>query len=219
MKKMRLFRNAIALVLALVMLAGFAAAEEEEFLWSGGGKYLPSALQGIRTIGNEQEAEAYAEELWKVFRDDEVVAGTREMSVDHSDESYHFGIFDDKGACVYSANFLSNGLVQAVTFYDYDARWYTDGQFTEPDPDRLDKEAWAKVQAWITERAEKLDPGVLELVEPMAAWRIRDVGDRQYISISAEPKEEGYEAGLNVTVILAEDGGISLVDYSLYGLG
>ena len=180
--------------------------------------YLPLALKGTRTIAGEQEAEAYAKELWAEVWEGAYPEGSMVMNIDPVDESYHIGIVRNEVG-VYSANFLNNGLVQALAYSNSDARWYTAGEYTEVEPAALDEAVWTRVREWVADKAEKLDPGIMDLVEPMEAWQIRDVGDAMYISILAVPKGDEFESGLNVTVAVYRDGRIVMVEYSLYGLG
>ena len=222
MKRNRMLRNMtsllLVLALALGLTAGMAESEEEEFVWSDPGVYLTDTIREIKAIGNEEEAKAYAMELWDMVYGGQAPAGDDSMSVDLRDVSYHYGLIGDDGRD-YSANFLSNGVVQAIWYSDNDERWYTEGQFTQPEPDSLDAETWEKTKAWLEELAEKLDPGVTELIYPMYIWQIRDVGDRKYLFISADAKADDCESGLNATVILFADGSCQVHEYSLYGQG
>lgn len=223
MKKDRLFEHIMALLLVMALTfsvsAGTAEEEDEPFVWSEPGLYLTDGLPEVKEIRNEQEAETYALELWGTAFGGEAPAGERSMSVDLGDMSYHFGILSEDGAGDYSANFLSNGQVQALWYSDGDSRWITDGLFTSPDPKEMDPEVWEKLRAWLTEFAEKMNPGVTAKTEPMYVWQIRAVEDRQYFFVTANAKDEECESGLNATVIILEDGSFRIHEYSLYGEG
>lgn len=216
MRKICLF--ALAAMLAITAAACHAETEEEPFLWSGGGTYLISALQGTREIRNEEEAETYAKELWPLMSPNPLPEGRREMSVDRTDNSYHFGIFDDEDRELYSANFLSNGLIQEISFSDDDTRWYTEGKYTIPKT-LISQPVWEKVQAKLGETIEKLDPGILTMVGPMQIERIIDVGDKAYLIISAPALDETFDTGLNLIAIVFPDGECQLQHFSCYGAG
>ena len=210
-----------ALVLALALCLAAACAEEpagEEFAWSDHGNYLTSALQGKREIRTEEEAQAYAEELWQFLSDAPLPEGRSEMSVDRADNSYHYGVFDEDDVNVYAANFLSNGLVQQFGYSDSDDRWHTEGMYTNPE-EVPDPEAWKKAQDYLAETVDRINPGIMALVGPMQVNRIFDVGDRMYLIISAEALDPAYECGLDIIAVLYPDGRCELKDFSCYGAG
>jgi len=140
------------------------------------------------------------------------------MNVDQADNSYHFGVFDENDMNLYTANFLSNGLVQEFGFSDNDARWYTPGMYTNPE-EVPDGEAWEKAQVSLAETIEKVNPGIMALVGPMRVFRIFDVGDRMYLLIVADPLDPDYECGMDIIAILYPDGRCELRDFSCYGAG
>ena len=152
-----------------------------------------------------------------MFSSEPYPEGTGDMNVDKADGSYHFGIYDDTDANVYSANFLGNGLVQAIGFYDKDERWLTKGRFTELN--ELDAERWAKSLDQIAAAVDKLNPGIMKLVGPMEKQRIIDVGDKIYLMLYAAPLDPEYVVGMHITAILYPDGTCVLKEFSCYGAG
>ena len=86
-------KKQIALILALILSLSawawvLAEEGEEPFCWSDPGKYLINSLEPVKEIHNEEEAEAYAKELWSVFSSEPYPEGTGDMNVDKADGSY-----------------------------------------------------------------------------------------------------------------------------------
>ena len=198
---------------------GNAALQEEEetYMWSAPGKYLTDLMEPRAEIRNEQEAAAYAEELWSLIRKEPLPEGRREMAVDEHDHSYHFAIFNEEGHSLYDANFLSNGLVQQIGWNDLDFRRTTEGQVVRRDT--LDDEVWQRAETQLIPQIETIAPGVTALVEPLRLDKVLDVGDRQYLILYAEPADPEMEAGLSIFAVIDEDGNCIPMEYSCYGAG
>ena len=212
-----LFVLAVTAVAACCEPAAGEAAEDTEFRWSDPGNYLTDVLAPRKEIHDEKEAEAYAEELWALLSSDPLPDGVREMNVDRQDGSYHFSISDENEAAIYCANFLSNGLIQQIGYYENDSEWASEG--LRRDGKTLKAEAWESAESQIIEQVERLVPGALALVKPLNVFQIIDFGDRQYLIIYAEPLDPAIETGVNITAVLEADGTCRLLDYSCYGAG
>ena len=203
-----------------VMMSELRINEDDDppFAWSDPtGKYLASLLAPQREIHNEEEAKAYAEELCLLMGVGLLPEGTWEIKVDHHDESWHCGIFDEDYIELYGAGFLSNGVIQHLSYPDPDKRWSSVG--VRKNGSELDAGRWEQAKKRITEWVEKTAPGILDLVEPMNLRQFIDVGDKQYLLIEAMPLDTSFTVGISIIAILYEDGHCEIMEYSCYGAG
>ena len=209
-----------AILLALLLLCACALAEEEEpYRWSDpSGKYLTDALEPVCEIRSEQEAEAYAEELWAKVFGGSFPEGRREMSVDAADNSYHFSVFNEEGWEIYTAHFLSNGAVQAIGRAGTPLEWSRIAERFDA-KDVLDEDAWAQIRTQVEAQVEALAPGVLQLVNPLTADTVFRVENTQFILVYGEQIDADYDSGLVITVVVDPEGTVTLLDYSCYGAG
>ena len=214
------FVLAMAAVMLLAACGSLAepAETEEPFLWSWPGKYLTDDLEPRADIRDAKEAEAYAEEIWPLISDEPLPEGERRMNIDEHDQSYHFDIHDAEGIPLYNANFLSNGLIQQIGFTDADLSRAVE-QGVRRGGDELEADRWESARKQLEEQTEKVEPGILALVEEMEVYSMIDAGDKLYLMIYAAPKDPEKESGLNLTGILYEDGTCKLMDFSCYGAG
>jgi hypothetical protein len=192
--------------------------EEELLTWSEpGAKYIANLLAPIREIHNEAEAKAYAEELCPLMNIGTLPEGTWDIGIDHHDESYHCSILNENSVELYGASFLSNGVIQLISYPDPDTRWFTEGIRKEGSELEAGRKEQAENQiiAWV----EKNMPGVLELVEPLSVYSMIDVGDKQYLFVTALPLDPELDGSVNIIAILYEDGHCGITDYSCYGAG
>jgi len=207
----------LCLILALSFTCAVIAEEEDDYAWSEPGrKYMAGLLAPQKEIRNEQEAEAYADSLWSLLTDDPLPEGTREMEIDHHDNSYHYGINNAEGMALYNVGFLSNGVIQHISYRVSDPRRFDNITRTELSGQ---DETMEQAKVWIAEWVEKVSPGVLALVEPMNVYAVSDVGDRQYLFIAAQPLDAEHDGSLSIIAIVFEDGSFGIMDYSLYGAG
>ena len=192
--------------------------EEQPLMWSDPGTtYLANLLAPQKDIHNEMEARAYAEELCPLMGIGPVPEGRWEINVDPHDESWHCGIFDGNNIELYGVSFLSNGVVQMLSYPDRDSRRYADNFRREGS--ELDAGRWEQAEGLITEWVEKVSPGILDLVEPMKVNTFVDVGDKLYLFISANPLDSDLNGYINIIAIICEDGHCEIMEYSCYGAG
>ena len=191
--------------------------EDEAFYWSDPEeKYIAELLAPLKEIHNEAEAEAYMEELWPLLSSEPLPEGERSLNVDEHDMSYHIAINNEEGRDLYTANFLSNGVIQQIGYNDLDDRKYSG---TRMDGADLDEADWEQAKNQLTAQLEKLAPGVLELLEPLHVDDYIDVGDKQYLFIYASPLDPDYDVVTCIIGIRYPDGRCELMDYSCYGAG
>ncbi len=223
-------KRLISLLLVLVLaLTGqtIASAEnsgemdrksDESFKWSDPDeKYLSSLLSPVRDIRNEEEAEAYARELWVMMSDRPLPEGDWEILLDQHDNSWHCGLFNEERRELYGVSFLDNGVIQQIDDLTPDPDWNSEG--VRKESSELDAGRWEQAKEQIVEWLNKAAPGVLNLVEPMSVDSVMDVAGKQYLTIHAEPLDPEMSSGLNLYVVLYEDGHCEIKEYSCYGAG
>ena len=194
------------------------SSEDESYQWSDpDGKFLSAMLSPVRDIRNEEEAGAYAKELWQLMTEKPLPEGEWEILQDQHDSSWHCALYDENMYELYGASFLSNGVIQQIIDLSPDPAWYTEG--VRKEGSELDAEKWEQAKEQIAERLNKAAPGIMDLVKPMVVDSVIEVGDKQYLIIYAEPLDSEMDSGLNLTVILYEDGHCDMKDYSCYGNG
>ena len=156
------------------------------------------------------------EELWPLLSSEPLPEGERSLNVDEHDMSYHIAINNEEGRDLYTANFLSNGVIQQIGYNDLDDRKYSG---TRMDGADLDEADWEQAKGQLTAQLEKLAPGVLELLEPLHVDDYIDVGDKQYLFIYASPLDPDYDVVTCIIAVRYPDGRCELMDYSCYGAG
>ena len=216
-----LLKRFIAVLLCLALPAaacGSAAEEEEPLTWSEPGlRYIAGMLAPQREIRNEEEARAYAEELCPMMGVGPLPEGSWEIRVDLHDGSWHCSIMDEESAELYGAHFLSNGVIQMLTYPDPDPRRFSEGVRREGP--ELDTAAWEQVKPGVIEWVEKIAPGILELTEPLDAYSAIDTGEKQYLFASALPLDPELDGCIHMIIVLYGDGHFEIMDYSCYGAG
>ena len=194
------------------------SSEDESFQWSDpDGKYLSAMLSPVRDIRNEEEAEAYAKELWQMMNDSPLPEGDWEILLDQHDGSWHCGLFNEDKYELYGANFLNNGVIQQIINLEPDPVRDTEG--VRKTGSELDAEKWEQAKEQIAKWLNKAVPGILNLVEPMIVDSVIEVADEQYLVIHADPLDSEITSGLNLIVILYVDGHCDIIEYSCHGAG
>ena len=189
----------------------------EAYYWSDPDeKYVAELLAPLKEIHDEKEAEAYMKELWPLLSSEPLPEGELSMNVDEHDMSYHMSINNEEGRDLYTANFLSNGVIQEIGYNDLDDRKYSASRMDGAD---LDEAVWEQAKGQLTEQIEKLAPGVLELLEPLKVEDYIDVGDKQYLYIYSMPLDPAYDVATCIIAVLDAEGNCELMDYSCYGAG
>ena len=214
-------KKILAMILAVALLCTMTCAwaeDEEEYAWSmPGEKHITELLAPVKEIRNEEEAWAYAEELWSLLSDKPLPDGESDLLVDRHDNSYHYDICDMDGRELYTVSFLSTGVIQQIGYDDEDERRYTDSVRLETGD--LEAELLESAQEQVEARVEQIAPGILGLVEPLVVDQIIDVGDKKYMYFYAMPLDPDYDSCVYVIAVLYEDGSCELMDFSCYGAG
>jgi len=193
-------------------------SEDETFKWSDpGGKYLSAMLSPVRDIRNEEEARIYAKELWQMMNNSPLPEGDWEILQDQHDNSWHCSVYDENMVELYGASFLNNGVIQQVLDSVPDSDRETEG--VRGKDSELDADKWEKAKEQIAEWLNKAAPGVLNLVKPMIVDSVIEVADKQYLIIYAEPLNSEITSGLNLIMVLYEDGHYDIKEYSCCGAG
>ena len=212
---------AVLLFLALVFSlfsAGCAEDTDDSYMWSEPGlKYIAAEFPAQKEIPDEKEAEAYADSLWSLLTDAPLPEGIRDMVFDRHDKSYHYSISNQDGFALYNVGFLSNGVIQHISYRVSDPRRFADD--ARKDPAGLEPAVWEDAKARIDEWMEKVSPGILALVEPLKVYSVVDVGDRLYLFISAMPLDPSHAGYVSLIAMYDADGHVGIMDYSLYGAG
>lgn len=205
---------------AFVPAAGLKVCSDEDqpLTWSDpGATYLANLLPPQKEIRNEAEARAYAEELCLMMGIGPVPEGSWEISVDPHDDSWHCSVLDEQNIVLYSAGFLSNGVVQMLSYPDRDSGRYLDN--VRQEGAELNAAKWELARNLVTEWMEKIVPGILDLAESLNVTTFIDTGDKLYLFISANPLDPDLSGYINLIAILNEDGRCAIMDYSCYGAG
>lgn len=191
--------------------------DDEAFCWSDPDeKYIAELLAPLKEIRDEKEAEAYMKELWPLLSSEPLPEGELSINVDEHDMSYHMSINNEEGRDLYTANFLSNGVIQQIGYNDLDDRKYSGSRMDGAD---LDGAVWEQAESQLAAQLEKLAPGVLELLEPLQVEEYIDVGDKQYLFIYTAPLDPDYDVVTCIIAVLYPEGNCELMDYSCYGAG
>ena len=194
------------------------SSEDESFQWSDpNGKYLSAMLSPVRDIRDEEEAAAYAKELWQMMNANPLPEGEWEILLDQHDNSWHCSVYDEYMVGLYGASFLNNGVIQQILDSVPDPTRDTEG--VRKAGSELDAEKWGQAKEQIVEWLNKAAPGILNLVEPMIVDSVIEVADKQYLVIHADPLDPDMASGLNLIVILYADGHCDIKEYSCYGAG
>ena len=197
--------------------SAWGGEDDEAYYWSDPDeKYVAELLAPLKEIHDEKEAEAYMKELWPLLSSEPLPEGELSINVDEHDMSYHMSIDNEAGRNLYTANFLSNGVIQEIGYNDLDDRKYSGSRMDGAD---LDETVWEQAKGQLTEQIEKLAPGVLELLEPLKVEDYIDVGDKQYLYIYAMPLDPAYDVATCIIAVLDAEGNCELMDYSCYGAG
>ena len=192
--------------------------DDPPFTWSDPtGKYLTGLLAPQRDIRNEEEAKTYAEELCALMGVGPLPQGNWEIKVDHHDESWHCTVFDDNQIELYGAGFLSNGVIQHLSYPDPDTGWFSAGD--RKNGSELEAEKWEQAKGRITEWVNRISPGILDLAEPLKVDTFIDTGDKLYLLIFASPLDPELNGYINIVAVIYEDGRCGIMDYSCYGAG
>ena len=194
------------------------SSEDESYQWSDpNGKYLSAMLSPVRDIRDEEEAAAYAKELWQMMNANPLPEGEWEILLDQHDNSWHCSVYDEYMVGLYGASFLNNGVIQQILDSVPDPTRDTEG--VRKAGSELDAEKWGQAKEQIVEWLNKAAPGILNLVEPMIVDSVIEVADKQYLVIHADPLDPDMASGLNLIVILYADGHCDIKEYSCYGAG
>ena len=210
--------SAVLLCLALLAAACGFAEEEEPLTWSEpDGRFIAGMLAPQREIRNEEEARAYAEELCPLTGIGPLPEGTWEILADRHDGSWHCSLLNEESVELYGAHFLSNGVIQMLTYPDPDPRRFSEG--VRKEGSEMDAEACGQAKRLVTEWVEKNAPGILELTEPLDVYSVIDTGDKQYLFLSALPLDPDLDGCIHIIAVLYGDGHCEIMDYSCYGAG
>ena len=181
------------------------------------GKYLSAMLSPVRDIRDEEEAAAYAKELWQMMNANPLPEGEWEILLDQHDNSWHCSVYDEHMVGLYGASFLNNGVIQQILDSVPDPARDTEG--VRKAGSELEAEKWEQAKEQISKWLNKAAPGILNLVEPMIVDSVIEVADKQYLVIHADPLDSEITSGLNLVVILYADGHCDIKEYSCYGAG
>ena len=214
MKKIWMILTALLLLSAL-LLSG-AAAEEPDGGSIPGSRTLAERLPRVRDVWDEQEAENYAIALWPRISNDPLPEGRREVSFDKRDNSYHFLIKDENLCVLYTASFLSNGVVQEISSHEPATAAERHENVTYRDGPELEANRWDTARKQIAEQAEELAPGILEQVEPLYVNDFRDYGDRQVLMVYASPLDPECDTHLRIEAVLYQDDRCELKGFSIF---
>lgn len=194
------------------------SSEDESYQWSDpNGKYLSAMLSPVRDIRDEEEAAAYAKELWQMMNANPLPEGKWEILLDQHDNSWHCSVYDEHMVGLYGASFLNNGVIQQILDSVPDPARDTEG--VRKAGSELEAEKWEQAKEQISKWLNKAAPGILNLVEPMIVDSVIEVADKQYLVIHADPLNSEITSGLNLVVILYADGHCDIKEYSCYGAG
>ena len=182
--------------------------------WADEGKYLTSAVVGIRDIRNENDVMEYARTLWKKI-------GTTDIDGDYTayqlEDGTWFVTMSADGQDMFSAYFLNNGAICDIAQTQNDDRWWTDGKYVESKV--MDPQELADLEEWATEQLDTLVPGLTNELQEYRLSYVRDVGDAKYVSLQADPKDSSYDAGVSHFIRVNADHSYILLNLQLSGNG
>ena len=219
-KPLRWLTVAFVILSSMCLIGAFATSETQEQLemgtaWPAEEHTLAEVLSSERQIHREQDAVAYAMELWNSFRASD--SEGQFTAYKNEDGSWYVALDTKEGETICSCFFMANGVVESWTQSVSDNRWLTDGEYAETN--FLPANELEEIRIRAAEQIEIINPGTSAQIRDLEINYVRDVGDAKYVFLHADPRDSRYDYGLNLFVRTGNDHTMTLIDYGIAGNG